>query len=593
MATTIAVGASATLNLVGTEKITVTSNDGTYWSAQFTPVNQALGKGGAGRSYGPAALSIDLGPYGAPGTLVLTANSGGAISYADTSTVVALSMVVDKATSVPYAPALSDAGVAPPLPAYFKRKTGGKSFIWFHPSTSTDMKDAYVIAVPIGSGYYDVTVINKLAGTACPQIAKRFLGIAGAFKHHADGSGVTKTGTWANSSATYAPSGSTSQSSTAGDTIDFAVSGHTLVHRGIATTNGGYAVVAIDGDFTKANRLPTFTQADADSGLCRSTDVGKRYICSYGQNGFPDLHVPLAEGLTDGAHTVRFEITGTKPAASSAARAYIGGIVAASASDTTSDLALNTRMLGYVETVLDQLGSTSAMIYTPEVEKSVAGTFEFLGEVHGGETLESLTITVDGTDQTSMAIGTMVGGTVIKVDRVSTIANTDATGTPVCRKYMNLVASAISDCPLTIGWRAKWLVAKNVRYSYVMMLAFGKTDQVSNLVKQLRWDGGYIGTTQLSSGSFAGNDNSQRGNTTALYAVAYSSQHTRKSFAALMDGGRSVNFFVGSLPDRVFMHDRSDGYDKFYFCRSTSASPESFAVGDEIGGVVGFGIVNS
>lgn len=488
---------------------------------------------------------------------------------------------------------LAAVGVTPQLPAYLKRKTGGKSFIWFHPSTSTDMKDAYVVAVPVGDGYYDVTIINKLAGTACPQIAKRFLGIAGAFKHHADGSGVTKTGTWANSTATYAPSGSTSQSSTAGDTIDFTVSGHTLVHRGIATTNGGYAVVAIDGDYTAANRLPAFTQADYDASLCRSTDIGKRYICSYGQNGFPDLHTPLAEGLTDGAHTVRFEITGTKPAASSAARAYIGGIVAASASDTTSDLALNTRMLGYVETVLDQLGSTSAMIYTPEVEKSVAGTFEFLGEVHGGETLESLTISVDGTDQTSMGIGTMVGGTVIKIDRVSTIANTDATSTAVCRKTMNLVASALSDCPVTIGWKAKWLVSKKVRYSYPMMLPFGKTNQVTNLVNQSRWDGGYIGTSKLADGSFGGNANAQRGNTTALYAVAYSSQHTRKAFAAMLDNGKSVNYFASSLPDRVFMHDRSDGYDKFYFCRSTSVLPESFGIGDEISGVVGFGIVNS
>lgn len=488
--------------------------------------------------------------------------------------------------------ALAGAGISQQLPAYFKRKTGGKSFIWFHPSTSTDLKDAYIVSVPVGSGYYDVTVINKLAGTACPQIAKRFLGIAGAFKHHAD-SGVLKTGTWANSNATYAPSGSTSQSSTAGDTIDFRVSGHTLVHRGIATTNGGYAVVAIDGDYTAANRLPVFTQADADSSLCRSTDVGKRYICSYGANGFPDLHTPLAEELADAAHVVRFEVTGTKPAASSAARAYIGGIVAASASDTTSDLALNTRMLGYVETILDQLGSTSAMIYTPEVEKSVAGTFEFLGEVHGGETLESLAITVDGTDQTSMTSGTLVGGSVIKIDRISTIANTDATGTAVCRKTMNLVASAISDCPVTIGWKAKWLVDKKVRYSYPMMLPFGKTDQVSNLVKQTRWDSGYIGTVVLPTGSFAGNANAQRGNATALYSVCCSSQHTRKAFATLVDSGKSVNYFAGALPDRVFMHDRSDGYDKFYFCRSTSSMPESFITGDEISGVVGFGVVNS
>ena len=488
--------------------------------------------------------------------------------------------------------ALAGNGIASQLPSYFKRKTGGKSFIWFHPATSTDMKDAYVIAVPVGAGYYDVTVINKPAGTAVPQLAKRFLGIAGAFKHHAD-AGVTKTGTWTTSALTYAPSGSTSYSITAGDTIDFAVVGHTLIHRGVAITNGGYAVVAIDGDYTAANRLPAFTQADADAGICRSTDVGKRYLCAYGVANFGDLHTPLAEGLTDGAHTVRFEATGTKPDASSAARAYVGGVVAASASDTTSDLALNTRMIGYVEDIINVRDGSSAMIYTPEVEKSTPGTFEFLGEVHVGETLESLAITVDGADQTAMAIGTMVGGTVIKVDRVSTVANTDATSTPVCRKTMNLVASALSDCPITVAWKAKWLVAKRVRSSYPLMMPLGKSDQLTTAVKQTRWDGGYIGNVQLPSGSFGGNANAPRGSVAALYAVAYSSQHPRKAFAALLDAGKSVNYFAGSLPDRVFMHDRSDGFDKFYFCRSTSASLESFAVGDEISGVIGFGIVNT
>lgn len=489
--------------------------------------------------------------------------------------------------------ALSGAGITPKLPAHFKRKTGGKSFIWFHPSTSTDLKDAYVVAVPVGDGYYDVTVISKLAGTSCPQIAKRFIGVAGAFKHHADGSGVTKTGSWATSAATYSPSGSVTQSSTAGDSVEFAVSGHTLIHRTMSTTNGGYSIVAIDGDYAKANRLPSFTQADADAGRCRSTDVGKKYISSYGIGAFPDQHMPLAEGLTDGAHVVRFEATGTKPAASSAARSYIGGIVAASATDTASDLALNTRMIGYVDQLMDVLNGTSAMIFTPEVEKSVAGTFEFLGEVHGGETLESLAITVDGTDQTSMAIGTMVGGYTIKVDRVSTIANTDATGTAVCRKYMSLVASAFAENPFTVTWKAKWLVAKRVLNSFPAMLPVGAQNPLATAVVNSRWDGCVIGTVKLPSGCMAANDNTKRGGLQALYAVVYSSLHSRKAWMALLDNGRSVNYFAASAPDLVYLHDRSDGWDKIYFPRSTSACIESFAVGDEISGVVGFGIVNS
>lgn len=481
------------------------------------------------------------------------------------------------------------ADLDPHLPRRYRRKTGGKSFVWAHPATSTDLQGSYVIAVPTGGGYYDVTVLGK-AGTACIQPAKRFVGVAGTFTHHAAG-GVIKTGTWVNSVATYAPSGSTAQSSVAGDGIELTVHGHTLVHRGVALTNGGYGVVAIDGDYTAANRLPVFSNDDLAAGLCRPTDVGKRYICSYGVAIYGDLHTPLAESLADGPHIVRIEVCGTKPAAASAARVYVGGIVAASASDTTSDLAVDSRMLGYVEDLINIRDGGSAMVYTPEVEKSAAGTWEFLGEVHGGETLESLTITVDGIDQTAMAINAMVGGSVIKIDRISTLANSDAPGVPVCRKSMMLCASALADCPITVAWRAHWLVAKRVRNSYPLMLPLGKSDTLTATVSQSRWNGGSIGAAPVQAGDFSGNAGASHGNAPALYVTATGSQHRRSAFAALLDGGKSVNFYAGALPGLVFLHDRTDRYDKFYFCRSTASMLETFAAGDEISGVVGFGTI--
>lgn len=479
-----------------------------------------------------------------------------------------------------------------PLPSAYRRRPGGKSFIWKHPATSTDHKDALLMYAPVGGGYYDVTVINRIAGTAVYQVSKRFFGVAGSFVHHSAGSGVTKTGTWVVSAATYAPAGSTLQSSTAGDSIEYVTAGHSLVMRTITTTNGGYGVVAIDGDWTAANRLPVFTEADHASGLCRAADIGRRYVVSYGVDAFPDVHIPLAEGLSDTAHTVRIEVCGTKPAGSSAARVYVGGIVGGSASDTTSDLVVGTRCVGYLETVVDRRDGASASIYTPEVEKALtAGTYEFLGETHDAETLVSLSIWVDGTDRSAMAANEMYGGEVIAVDRVTTIANTDATDTPVCRKKVRYTVSGMQDCPLTIRWQAEWLVDKRVRYGYPMMMPLCRADTTSVSPKQDRWNIGWIGGRKLPDGSFGTNDNAQKGNYAALYVVAGSTYHNRRSFAALMDGGASVGYWASGAPDLVFLQDRADGYDKFYVSRSTSKSPEFFTAGDKIGGTVGFGVV--
>ena len=71
-----------------------------------------------------------------------------------------------------------------------------------------------------------------------------------------------------------------SYSQTSGDTISGDITGTVAAIRYFLTSNGGYAVVSIDGDFTRANKLPVFT-ANYDDGLCRAGDVGRRYYSSY------------------------------------------------------------------------------------------------------------------------------------------------------------------------------------------------------------------------------------------------------------------------------------------------------------------------
>jgi len=73
---TIAVGTTVTLPIVGHESYTVVSNHNTNWSAKFTPTSAQSNAGaGTGRTFGPAAVSQTFGPYGVPGVLTITTNA--------------------------------------------------------------------------------------------------------------------------------------------------------------------------------------------------------------------------------------------------------------------------------------------------------------------------------------------------------------------------------------------------------------------------------------------------------------------------------------------------------------------------------------
>lgn len=485
-----------------------------------------------------------------------------------------------------------------PLPYKFRVKTRLPSWIWKHHSTTQNLVGSFWVYVPIGSGYYATFGFGRWCPIATPNvvphIGRHALGLIGSYLMHTAGSGVVKTGTWNTSALDYAPAGTLSYSQVAGDTITFSVTGHTLVARTIATLNGGYLVVAIDGDYTAATRLPTFTQSDYDAGLCRATDIGRRYI-NTGANGgaLPDLHIPLADGLSDSLHVVTFEATGTKPSYSSAARGYIGGVVGCSVSDVGQNLVANTRVIAIVENVQDanQYGA-SAMVWTPEIEKAAAGTWEFLGEVHAGETQEAFEISVDAADQSALAVGAYASGSVISIRRVTTLASTDATATPLVRKTFSFTLSAFQDVPCQVSWTAAWLADKRVRSAYPLMLPVAnEPNHAATAVINNRWDSINFGTYKSVSADLSGNANAKRGQVPALLSLVGSSLHRNVAYAVMLDGGRGVDGFSKAAPEYVFMHDRADGYDKVYFNRSTQQSIEKFVTGDVIGGVVGFGIV--
>lgn len=536
--------------------------------------------------------------------------------------------------------------------------------VWRYPLSSTaPLDNSYWTYVPINlTG--DFAYYGTGNFSSAPNMSRFGVGRIGTQLWNTSGTGVTKVGTWTASTPTGAYAANT-YSLTAGETIEFAVTGHTLVSRNTTSTNAGYAIVAIDGDFTLANRLPLFTAADLASSLCRAGDVGKRYINTYNAGVYADYHILLADNLTDTAHTVKFEVTGTKPAASSAARAYIGGVIGCSASDAAQ--AINgTRVVAHIIPVNDAHGAGgSAMLLTPEIEKAgavfvantassttvtissvtsgtvavgqtisgagipanatiasfgtftvVAGTgtiiisaaatatatgvtitgngqYEFLGDVHGAETGESFKLYVDGVDQTALAAGAYLSGECITIETAATVANTDATGTPVMRKRINATYNATySRYPAVFSFKADWLVAKRCRYAYPMMLPMGEGKVGTALTINNWWNSCVLGDYIAPTAAFTTNGNAQNGKVTALKAVISSTLHDFTATAEFLDNGESMNYFQKSSPYNVFLHDRSDGYDKVYFARSTLFNLETFAVGDSYKGVIGFGIAS-
>lgn len=480
-------------------------------------------------------------------------------------------------------------GAFPHLP--FRIADMGFVWLWKHKVSSGSESGSWWAHVSIGDGYYATFAIGMWATSGpVPHLGRISLGLIGSYKHHT-AAGVVKTGAWATSASDLMPAGSCAYSTTAGDRITFSVTGHTLVLRNARITNGGYAVVAIDGDWKAANRLPILTQGDIDAGIGRQEDLGRCWISCYSSNSAADFHTCLAEGLDDLPHTVTIEVTGTKPAAASDPRTFVGGIVGCSAGDVGKTLVADSRVIGTVEKVFDMahLGA-SAIDPVLEIEKNALGTWEFVASVHGGETQESLTIMMDGVDVTGLAAGAYAVGRVLVFSRVSTLANTDLPGTPVARRKLRHTFSACRDVPCTITWSYTWLVDKTVRSSYWAMLPFGQLNANANgYVNNGRWDTVTIGSYTSVPDDLTTRNSAAHGKVLSHSASVGISGLSRRAYVAALDNGLGADYFVNSSPDNCFVQDRTD-FPKIYCCRSTQASPVSYAAGDVIGGVVGLGL---
>jgi hypothetical protein len=454
------------------------------------------------------------------------------------------------------------------------------SYLWRHFATTGPRANEYEVFVPFGcSGRYAVFSFRDYRANGVMNMGRIKEGIVGAHQLHG---AATKAGTWTTSTQAEALGGNIAWSATANDTITLAATGHTLILRGAAITNAGFALVSIDDSWTAANRLPTVTQADVDAGYFVADDLGKRYLSGYTNTGaLYDEHFPIAEGLTNGPHTVVVRVTGTKLAASSAARVYISGLSGATgyAVPGTSGTSMC-----YTRKVSDQGGTTtfSALGVAPEYTPDGFVNYQFIGENHDQETQSVGTWKVDGATVTPTA-DSYTRGTTVALDRTTALTHASTGATVVAAKVATYSFTSGRDYPARLAYTLTWSNAGSVRAGYHGMLHVGARKVVGAGRENADFQYARVGAAEV--GPFAANDGTNHGAVQTDTITFYSPSHPTTATVHI-DTTVNVAGWANGAPNFAFVEDRADLEDKAYFARSTSTNIEAVAVDDVHSGVV-------
>ncbi len=397
---------------------------------------------------------------------------------------------------------------------------------------------------------------------------------------------LTKVGSWTTSPTGVATGAfqatGAAYSLTAGDTISGTITGTAAAIRVFLTTTNGYAIVAIDGDWTRANKLPTFTAADYSGGFCRASDVGKRYYSSYAVAPSSDL-ICLASDLAAGGHTITVEATGTKPTAASSTRAYVEGFAGCNGGVLGS---ANVYAVP-IQWIYHDLLSWSAFDSVTQWAPTGSVDYQFLGNIHGDNTQSKEVTTtlawyVNVTDQTALATGTWASGQVIRCDHVSSLAHKVNTAIPVATRTRRWILAPSRKNPIMCDYKIEWLADGVVNIEYPVMLPVGEVVNYTIGMKQDAFATCNIGHYELPIPS--AHDN----------AMTYVSTETRR----LIVTGESVQAWaelVAEIPDRGGMYassggsmqDRSTKDKKLYAI--SAFGPQPYTTGDTQRFVVGWG----
>jgi hypothetical protein len=537
------------------------------------------------------------------------------------------------------------------------------------PNSDLSFLYRYFTDTGIIGGYYDVMVpYATLAGSylyACYRFLAQtatgvrhlmaiYDGVPTLTKWHSDGS-VTKTGSWADSTVTDIPNGGTvARSNTAGDTIAASVSGHTLFLRSYLNNgNGGFGLVAIDGDYTAANRLPAVVSGDFKAitnvvdngaGLCRVTaashgfgnnaqiiiedvagatgvngthvittidsntfdlqgstfggtytsggtagffaqaDLGKRWIDYQGSAPFTDEWDPLADGLSDGAHTITAQVKGTNRGnGASGGRVYVIGFAAASAGYLPNDGAGYGMAIWREAHNFRQTGN-SAVVAAPEIDPvdgsnpSGYGSKLYLGDIHGNETQSAITYKVDG-EAVSLSAGSYASGFRIEIARVGQVTHPAIGGAAVANRTTTFIGTISDVGTLRVLETWAWVYAAKSYTSYFGMIPAGRQNRNLGGVLNDQFDRALVGATEISD--LGDNDDTNKGQLQAATIEFFHTTLHNLRWRAKIDVQKNVNSWLKGSPLFAFMADRSDGLDKGYFARSVvGTNVEDIAISD-------------
>lgn len=245
--------------------------------------------------------------------------------------------------------------------------------------------------------------------------------------------------------------------------------------RGPLVSNGGAAIVSIDGDKTLANLLPTAqdvinsgaypnTILVANGGTANPTD---RILDTYNAGSLPnnpDVVVGLADSLAAGAHTVVLTPVGVARSVGGGTRVYFSGYGYALAATTITDA-------GVVSYSSHNLNSSqgSAWEYALQATFPVAGS-TFVGSIHGYEAEDSVRVLVDGAATTLTAGQTVRAAAKVDVVRQTRLVSPDDGST-----FANVATTYhLDSLGLRVDFAISWVKSLNVTAAYVMGPMNGK-----------------------------------------------------------------------------------------------------------------------
>lgn len=372
------------------------------------------------------------------------------------------------------------------------------------------------------------------------------------------------------------------RTSIAGDYIEITVSGASRVGLHYCTAQlGGYGVVTIDGDPTRADLLPT-AQNEVDGGRLAASALTTGggtlnptdRLMEYYTSGATAYGVSrLVSSTMTGTETVvRVTATGYARTGATGAQIFSTGWGYGSKAVTHEtagiDWMTETNILStFIHGAAPVAANNSA--YEPVYRFTPTGGSQavFLGNVHGYETETGLALAVDGAPVT-LAVGEMLTGSSVEVTRASTLHHPEVGGgATVVATVSN--SYRITARGLDLAHRVQWATAGAVNASYLMLPVNGARFTHAGMT---------IGADLNPTASAGGTVGHRKAGTVYLwspggpYATAI---HTPDVAEAVADWA-----YTG--PQMTYVEDRtkaSGDMHKVYITRASAGTPEPVTVG--------------